>query len=82
MALECKTTDELRITITFKSFRVTKINELVVTSNKLTNSFVGLLTSGLGPDVVVGHLLDHADICSQIMHSHFHCILLDTGLHI
>jgi hypothetical protein len=27
------------------------VNELVVTSDKLTNDFVGLVTSGLGPDV-------------------------------
>jgi hypothetical protein len=31
-----------------------KINELVVTSNKLTDNFAGLITSGLGPDVARG----------------------------
>jgi hypothetical protein len=30
---------------------VKKINELVATSNKLTNNFVGLVTVGLGPNV-------------------------------
>jgi hypothetical protein len=35
----------------FKSFGVKKIYELVVPSNKLTDNFVGLVTSGLEPDV-------------------------------
>jgi hypothetical protein len=30
------------------------MNELVVTSNKLTNNFAGLVASGLGPDVASG----------------------------
>jgi hypothetical protein len=38
----------------FKSFGVKKINELVVTSNKFSNNFAGLVTSGLGPDVILG----------------------------
>jgi hypothetical protein len=46
-----KATEEVKITIFLKSFGVKKINELVVTSNKLTNNFVGLVASGLGPDV-------------------------------
>jgi hypothetical protein len=46
-----KAADEIRITIFFKSFGIKKTNELVVTSNKLTNKFAGLVISGLGPDV-------------------------------
>jgi hypothetical protein len=53
-ALVRKTTDEVRITNFFKSFGVEKINELVVTSYKLTNNFAGLITNGLGPDVARG----------------------------
>jgi hypothetical protein len=30
------------------------INELVVTRNKLTNSFAGVVTGGLAPDVACG----------------------------
>jgi hypothetical protein len=33
---------------------VKKINELVVNSNKFTNSFADLVTSGLGSDVARG----------------------------
>jgi hypothetical protein len=43
-------TYEIRITIS-SSFRVKKVNQLIITSNKLTNSFVGLLTSDLRPYV-------------------------------
>jgi hypothetical protein len=57
VALVRKTADEIRITVSFKSFRVKKMNELIVTSNKLTNNFVGLLTSSLRPDVVRGPLV-------------------------
>jgi hypothetical protein len=46
-----KAADEIRITIFFESFGVKKINELVVTSNKLTNNFAVLVTSVLGPRV-------------------------------
>jgi hypothetical protein len=35
----------------FKSFRVKNINELVITSDKLTNNFMGLVTNGLGSDM-------------------------------
>jgi hypothetical protein len=54
VALVLKAADEIRITICFKSFGVKKINELVATSNKLTNNFAGLITSGLGLDVARG----------------------------
>jgi hypothetical protein len=40
--------------IFFKPFGVWKINELVASSNKLTNKFSGLVTSGLVPDVSRG----------------------------
>jgi hypothetical protein len=54
VALFRKATDEIRITVFFISLRTKKINELVITSNKLTNNFAGLVTSSLGPDVA-GH---------------------------
>jgi hypothetical protein len=38
----------------FKSYGIKKINELIVTSNKSTDNFAGLLTSGLKPDVTRG----------------------------
>jgi hypothetical protein len=43
--------DEIRIIIFFKSFGVKKINQLVVTGNKLTNNFVHFITSSHGLDV-------------------------------
>jgi hypothetical protein len=54
VALVRKAADEIRTTIFFKFFRVTKINKLVVTSNKLTNNFTGLVTSDVGPDLACG----------------------------
>jgi hypothetical protein len=50
MTLAHKAEDEIIFTI-FKDLVVNKINELVVTSNKLTNYLAGLGRSGLGPDV-------------------------------
>jgi hypothetical protein len=44
--------DKIGITVLFKFFGVKKINELVVTSNKLTY-FVAIVTSG-GLDVASG----------------------------
>jgi hypothetical protein len=38
----------------YKSYKIRKINELTVTSNKSTDNFAGLLTSGLKPDVTRG----------------------------
>jgi hypothetical protein len=38
----------------FKSFGMKETNDLVVTSNKLTNNFVSLVTSCLSPDVARG----------------------------
>jgi hypothetical protein len=54
--LVCKTVDKIRITIFFGSFGVNNVglNELVVSSFKLTNNFAGLFTSGLGPDMALG----------------------------
>jgi hypothetical protein len=57
VALVRKAADEIRITICFISFGAKKINELVATSKKLTNNFVGLVTSGLGPDLARGPLI-------------------------
>jgi hypothetical protein len=51
VAFACKAVDEIRNTFFFKSFGANKINKLVVTSNKLTNSFAELVKGGLGPDV-------------------------------
>jgi hypothetical protein len=53
-SIECvelvrKAADDIRITIFFTSFGIKKTNVLVVTSNKLTNNFAHLVTSGLGP---------------------------------
>jgi hypothetical protein len=38
----------------FKSFGVKKIIQFAVTTNKLTNNFADLVTSGLGSDVACG----------------------------
>jgi hypothetical protein len=54
VALVRKAADKIIIAIFFKSFGIKKINELVVTCNKLTNNFVGLFASGLRPDVARG----------------------------
>jgi hypothetical protein len=54
VALVRKAANEIRISIFFKLLGEMKINELVVTSNKLTNNFAGLVTSGLRPDVALG----------------------------
>jgi hypothetical protein len=51
VALGHKAADKIRIAIFFRILRSEKNNELVVTSNKLTNNFAGLVTSGLRPDV-------------------------------
>lgn len=52
MALLLKVAEEkTRITILFKFFGVNKINELTIISNKLTNTFTGLVTSCLEPDM-------------------------------
>lgn len=45
---------DVRLTIFRKSFIVIKINELSVTSSKLTSNFAGLVTSGLEADVAAG----------------------------
>jgi hypothetical protein len=39
-------------TIFFKSLEVKTINEIIVITYKLTNNFAGLITSGLGADMV------------------------------
>jgi hypothetical protein len=50
VALVFKAADEIRITI-FSNPSEKKINELAVTSNKLTENFAGLVTSGTEPGV-------------------------------
>jgi hypothetical protein len=53
-----KAADEIRITIfSNHSEQKKKINELVVTSNKLTNNFACLVTSGLGENLARGSLV-------------------------
>jgi hypothetical protein len=54
VALVRTAADEIRITIFSKSFGAKEINSLVATSNKLTQNFVGLVTSGLRPDLARG----------------------------
>jgi hypothetical protein len=49
-----KAADEIESRFFSKSFGVRKINELVLTSNKLTNNFADLVTSGPGPGVAHG----------------------------
>jgi hypothetical protein len=49
----CKTGDEIRNTV-LKSFKVKTINELVVTSNKLTNNSLVVVTSRIGPNAAAG----------------------------
>lgn len=46
----------------YKSFGIKNINDVTVTSNTLTNNFVGLVSSGLGPDVV--HRLPVESYCT------------------
>jgi hypothetical protein len=48
-----KATDEIRISF-FIIIGAQKINELAVTSNNLTNNFVGLVASAFEPDVACG----------------------------
>lgn len=51
-----KAADEIRITISFRSCGAKKINELVITSNKLSN-FGCLVTNDLTPGVACGPLV-------------------------
>jgi hypothetical protein len=44
VAIVRKAADEIRITIFFKSIGVKKIDELIVSGNKLTNNFEGPIT--------------------------------------
>jgi hypothetical protein len=53
-ALKSITCVALTHKIAYKSFGSKKINELVVTSSKLANNFVALVTSGLGSNVACG----------------------------
>jgi hypothetical protein len=58
----------------FKSFGIKKLNELVVTNNILTDNFVDLVTSGLGPDVPAGRQLDYPVVYNETSVSvHKHC---------
>jgi hypothetical protein len=58
--------EEMRIITFFKSFGAKEINTLVVTSNKLTNNFAGLVTSGLGPMWPAGCQFHHAVLTNQL----------------
>jgi hypothetical protein len=49
VALVRKAADEIRIVIFFKSFRVKKIDELVIISKKLTNNFTGTVIASRVP---------------------------------
>jgi hypothetical protein len=54
VALVRKAAGEKRIVISFQSFEVKIKHELAVTSNKLTNNFMGQIARGVGPDVAAG----------------------------
>jgi hypothetical protein len=54
MACLHKAADKMGITIRLKLFGVKTINKFVVTSNKLTNHFAELVTSGLRQEVARG----------------------------
>jgi hypothetical protein len=57
-----KAAEEIRIAI-FKSFVIKKINDLVTTSNKLTDNLQGGLASDLESDVAHGSpVVDHVEI--------------------
>jgi hypothetical protein len=62
VALDREAANKASITFFFKSFEVKKINKFVITSNKLTNNFAGLVTSGLGPDATRGRQFDHTAV--------------------
>jgi hypothetical protein len=62
VALVRKVADEIRVTTFSKTFQTKKINETIVTRNKLTNNFVGLVTSGIRSDVATGRQFDNADL--------------------
>jgi hypothetical protein len=47
VALVCETAYKIKIISIVLSFIVKEINELVITSNKVTNNFSGLVTVGL-----------------------------------
>jgi hypothetical protein len=53
-----------RTTIFFRSFDVNKINNLVITSNKLNNLWA-MVTSGVGLDVACRPPVGHAGICNN-----------------
>jgi hypothetical protein len=57
VAFVWKAADEIRIMIFFKSFGVQRTNDRIITSNKVTNNFAVLVTSGIGPDVARGSLI-------------------------
>jgi hypothetical protein len=53
-ALLCKIADEIKIFFFSKSLTEKNTNKLAVTSSKLANNFMGLVASGLGPDMACG----------------------------
>jgi hypothetical protein len=54
VALVRKAADEIRIAVFVQTFSMKKINELLVTGNKLTYNFAGRFQSGLEMDVARG----------------------------
>jgi hypothetical protein len=50
----CEAADEIRMNMFFQTVRSTEPCQVAVTSNILTDNFVGLVTSGQGPDMASG----------------------------
>jgi hypothetical protein len=79
VALVRKAAYEIRITFS-RFFGENKINELVVTSNKLTNNFTSLVTSSLGLDVALGPPV--GPLCLKLSHQPFFFHILYNSLFI
>lgn len=62
MTLVREVADEIRIAI-FLFFKTKKINEFIVTNNKLANNFARLVTGAFELDVARRSQFDHAILC-------------------
>jgi hypothetical protein len=70
MAIVPKAGDDIRIKICFKSSREKKINELLLTSNKLANNFVDLAISCLRQMWPAGRQLEDTGLVSNRKYYH------------
>lgn len=52
MTIVREAADDIRIMLFFKLLGIKKISHLVVTSKKLRNNFVGVVTNSFAPNVV------------------------------